>query len=320
MLAGYITAQRVDLARVQERVNQLYLYEHETYNARDFSDFNAILTHYTKRHPGDISVACLGVAGPVFDNEVTGTNLPWTLKGSSLERKFSLRKVRVINDVVAAARGLFVLGKEKFFMLNEGNAQRQANIGLLAPGAGLGEAIISYDGDKYTPHDSEGGHAGFAPVRQIETELWEYVYGQKGFVEAEDIISLAGLETIFRFLLERERAIMPDWFKKAPDKPSAVIEKGLSAKDDTAVHTLELFVRCFANEASSLALKGMTLGGVYLSGVIAPQLITVLDQGRFMLHFTGRGKMASVLNDIPVAVILDDRTALLGAASMALRL
>ncbi len=318
MLAGYISGTRINLARVRERKGEVYLYDRSAFKNRDFSDFEAILGRYLKQYPGDDEALCLGVAGPVINNEVRTTNLPWYLSGSSLQKKFSFERVQLVNDLVATAHGLFVLKKDRFYTINEGIQARQGNIGLLAAGAGLGEALIMFGGDRYIPYASEGGHAGFAPGSQDEVELWEYLYAQQGYVEVEDVISLSGMVSIYLFMLERERAVMPDWFKKAPDKAPAIIEHALSGGDPVAVRSLDLFVGCYASEVATLALKGMTLGGIYLGGVIAPQIITAMDQGRFIRRFVKKGKMEALLADIPVGVILDDKTALLGAAAMLL--
>ena len=147
--------------------------------------------------------------------------------------------------------------------------------------------------------------------------MWEYLYSSNEFVETEDIVSLSGLERIFLFMLERERKTKPDWFKKAKDKPSKLIEMALSGKDETAVQTMDLFVDCYATEAANLALKGMTLGGIFLGGYIAPQILPFLDKGRFMERFVQKGKMETFLSRMPVSLIIEDKTALIGAGVIA---
>jgi len=316
MLAGYITATTVDLARVKEIKGDIHLYDKMAFTNRDFSDFEAILGLYLKRIRGTTESVVLGVAGPVIGNQVRTTNLPWRIKGSAIEKQFSLRQVRLVNDLVAAAHGLFFLKEDRFYTLNKGIAERQGNIGLMAAGTGLGQAVITYDGVRYKPYASEGGHAGFTPGNQLEIELWEYVYAQQGYVEVEDIVSLPGMERIYRFLVERQRGVIADWFKRADDKPDAIIEQALSGADEIAVKTLNVFIDCYAGELANLALKGMTLGGVHLVGQIAPRMLTALDEGRLLRRFVRKGKMESLLAGIPVKVVLDSKTSLLGAAAM----
>ncbi|HOP07880.1 MAG TPA: glucokinase [candidate division Zixibacteria bacterium] len=318
IVAGYITAKTVELAIVKEQRGQVQLQDRVTFINKDFSDFQSIMAVYISRVGVNIRAMCLGVAGPVIDNEVRTTNIPWHLKGKGLAREFSLERCRLINDLVATARGLFLLDENKFFTINEGVSTRQGNIGLIAAGSGLGQALIMYSGDKYIPFASEGGHSGFTPGNQLEMELWEYIYSQQGYVEAEDVISTSGLERIYRFLIERERAVTPDWFKKASDKVSSVIEHGLAGNDPVAVQTVDMFVDCLATEVANLALKGLTLGGIYLVGLIEPQIITLIDKARFVDRMIRMGKMDQVLAGIPIKVSLDGRTALTGAAAMAL--
>lgn len=320
MLAGYITASKTSLARIIVEDNHPRLIKMVDYDNSEFSGFESILSLYQRKNKGEDSVACLGVAGPVIDNQVTATNIPWKIDGSYISEHFNLSTVKVCNDIVATAKGLFELSEDKFFTLNKGNKTENSNIGLIAPGYGLGEGLLFYDGNKYHPYASEGGHTGFIPTNQLETELWEHLYSLLGFVEAEDVISLKGLARIYEFLLFHNRTIKPDWFKKTKDKPVEILEYALSGKDETAVEALDMFVDSLATESANLALKGMTLGGIFLGGLIVPQIITALEQGRFMDRFVQRGKMASILARIPVNVIIEDKTALIGAGTIAYEL
>lgn len=319
MIAGYITATKVKLARATERKGELHLLDRMTFDNSDFSDFASILKLYRKRAHSDSAAACLGVAGPVINNAVTATNIPWRLDAEDIAQEFNFKQVRLINDLEATAHGLFLLKDDSFYTINEGESKRQGNIGMVAAGTGLGEALISYDGRAWTPYASEGGHAGFAPGSQLEAELWAYIYAHQGYVEVEDVVSLPGLETIYRFLIEHGRVVVSDWFKKSRDKPAAIIEKALAGTDEIAVKTLDMLVDSYASEAANLALLGMTTGGIYLCGSIAPQIATHLDQGRFMNRFVKKGKMGSLLEKMPVGVILEEDTALLGAAAAGLK-
>lgn len=317
MLAGYISANRVDLARVNRQASVVSLYEESRFTSRDYKSLESILALYLKRKKPDISTICLGIAGPVIGDEVRPTNLPWRIVGEELKQQFGFQYVTMINDIVATAHGIPHLDADDFFTLNDGQRSATGNIGLIAAGSGLGEAIIYNNGGPPAPQASEGGHAYFAPGSQLEAELWEYVYAEKGFVEVEDIISWTGLELIYNFLTETQGMHRSNWFDSAEYRASAVIEQALSGQDETANRALDIFVDCYASEAANLALKGMTLGGVYVGGQIAPRIITALDQGRFMSRFVKKSKMESLLADMPVRVIIEDRAALIGAAAVA---
>ncbi|MBD3403472.1 glucokinase, partial [candidate division GN15 bacterium] len=270
MLAGYISANRVDLARVNKQASVVSLYEESRFTSREFRSLESILSLYLKRQPQKVTTICLGVAGPVIGDEVSPTNLPWHIVGEQLRAEFGFDQVTLINDVVATAHGLAHLDADDFFALNLGEPNALGNVGLIAAGSGLGEAIVYASDGLPRPHASEGGHADFAPGNQLEAELWEYVYAEKEYVEAEDIISWTGLELIYNFLADTQGLQRSDWFDHAVYKAAAVIEQALAGTDETATRALDLFIDCYAAETSNLALKGMTLGGIYVGGQIAP--------------------------------------------------
>ena len=319
ILAGYIGGAHVDLSRVREAGEKIELREYVRYQSRDFRDFSSILELYLKKHRHQFTVACLGVAGPVIQNEVTTTNLPWHIIAANLEKKFGIPSIKLVNDIVASAHGLPRLQPDRFFTINSGIKSKSGNLGLIAAGAGLGQALIYSENSHVHPYASEGGHADFAPGNQLELELWEYLYAELGHVEVEDVVSLRGLENIFNFLIDTRGMSRLDWFEKA-DRPGNIIENALAGKDETAVRTLDIFIDCLASEAANLALKGMTTGGIFIGGQIAPQIVTSLDKGRFMERFVKRGKMEALLAKMPVGVIIEEKTALLGAGSLALSL
>lgn len=320
ILAGYVTGETVHLTRVKRRHGELHLLQRQSFTNRDFSDLESILRLYLKSDQGQPLYACFGVAGPIIGGRVSATNIPWHISATEIAERFSIERVKLLNDLVATAHGLSELGPDKFYTINKGTRLLEGNIGLIAAGTGLGEAIIYTDGQSYFPYASEGGHAGFAPGNQLETELWEYLYSRAGEVEVEDVVSLGGLEAISRFLVDTHRSEPVPLSEDGNSQAHRILELALSGENETAVKTLDIFIDCYASEAANLALKGMTLGGIHLGGLIGPQIIMALDKGRFMERFVKRGKMESLLTRIPVRLIIEDKTALLGAAAVALRL
>lgn len=317
MIAGYISANRIDLARVSRTAKTIKLEKEVRLVTRDYTNLDSALSQFVKNQKiGDLDKLCLGVAGPVIRGAVRPTNLPWQIDETSLKEKFGFERVRLVNDVVATAHGLVHLDDDKFFEINTGIEVPDRNIGLIAAGSGLGAAIIFVNGGTTRPYASEGGHANFSPGNQIEAELYEYIYADKGYVEAEDVISWVGLERIYNFLTDTQGYRRADWFDTAEYRASTVIEKALSGADDAATHTLDIFIDCYATATANLALTGMTLGGMYVGGQIAPRIITALEKGRFMERFVKKGKMETLLSNIPVGLIIEDRAALIGAAAI----
>jgi len=319
MIAGYLTARTTDIALVQVISGRPKIINIQHFNNNEFSDFDSLLSLYIRKNNVEGNSICLGVAGPVIDNNVTATNIPWKLSADKIREKYNFNDVTLINDLEATAHGLFHLDDDKFFEINKGKRLKNGNIGLLAAGTGLGQSLIYHDGEKYQPYPSEGGHSAFAPGNQIETELWEFLYADLGFVEVENVLSLNGLERIYEFMLIENKTVKAKWFENTEDKPSKLIEMALAGKDEIAIKSLELFVDCLASEAANLALKGMTLGGIYLGGLTAPQILPFLDKGKFMDRFVQKGKMAKMLSDIPISLIIDTNTALIGAGSISSR-
>ena len=311
LLAGYISGTSVDIARVRNNQAWVELYDQKRFVSRDFSNLESILKLYLKKNTRPISAACFGVAGPVLKNTVTTTNLPWYITGDDIEKQFSIGRVRLVNDIVATAYGLTHLSAERFFTINEGVHGPNGNLGLIAAGSGLGQALIYRDRNEVHPYASEGGHADFAPGNQLEMELWEYIYAEQGHVEAEDVITRGGLERIYYFLTETQGLKSSKKIEKAEDAPGVIIELALSGKDETATRTVRHVFDCLASESANLALKGMTTGGIYVGGLIAPQIITLLDGGRFMERFVKKGKMETILRNMPVGIIIEEKAALL---------
>jgi len=316
MIAGDISGNRTVLARVRLSGGRMQLYDEEVYQSPDFSSFESVMDLYLRTHPGETSLVCLGIAGPVIEGEVRLTNIPWRMKASEIAERYSLEQVKLVNDIVAIAHSLPFLDQDEFYLINEGEKVAKGNIGLIAAGTGLGEALVYSDGTRSYPYASEGGHAYFAPATQIEAELWEYIYAEQGYVEVEDVLSLSGLERIYNFLVDTYGCKNGRWLIEADDRPGAILERALAGTDDTAGQVVDMFIDCYASEAGNLALKGMTLGGIYVTGRIAPRIITAMDRGRFMERFVKRGKMESLLAKIPVGVIIDDQAPLLGAAGI----
>lgn len=319
LLAGYISASSVELARVVSAVKGPILHDAHTFSSSDYTDFETVYRQYAKKTKRKFTHVCLGVAGPVINNEVKTTNLPWRIGAAEMAATFGLTGVRLVNDVVATAHGIPLLGSDKFFEINAGLAVDHGNLGLIAAGSGLGQALIYRENGHTHPVPSEGGHTDFAPGNEVEMELWEYLFAERGQVEVEDVLSYAGLVSIFEFILEQERKTPPVWFRSSEDKSIDIIERAISGKDGVAVRSLELFLDCYASEAANLALKGMTLGGIYIGGVIAPQIVTALDRARFMDRFIKKGKMESLLASIPVGIIIEEKTALIGAAGLTMQ-
>jgi glucokinase len=265
-----------------------------------------------------IAAATFGVAAPVTENRATLTNISWDIDGEEIKKRFAIKKVEIswdidgeeikkrfaikkvelINDLVATGWGLPLLSGADFFMLQEGRPRR-ANAALIAAGTGLGESILFWDGKTHVPAATEGGHTDFAPRDTLETGLLTYLIKKYGHVSYERVLSGMGLKNIYDFL------------KEVSGREESPGLKAKFEKEDPA--------SVISDEAQNLALKALAVGGVYVGGGIAPKIVEALKGGGFIKAFTDKGRFKGFLSDIPVYVILNARTALIGAAHHAAR-
>jgi glucokinase len=270
--------------------------------------------------PITLEAACFGVAGPVFENHSRTTNLPWVVDGAALSKQFDIRHVQLLNDLEAMAHGILLLRPDELVTLNPGTlpTHKQA-IALIAAGTGLGESILFWDGGHYRPMPSEGGHTDFAPNSDQEIDLLRYLRSQYLHVSYERVLSGPGLLSIYEYLRDAKKN-EPTWLAekiKAGDPAAEIAEAGLKGQAEIATQALDLFASVYGAEAGNLALKAMAINGVYLGGGIAPKLLTKLKDGMFMKAFTNKGRYKRLMSQIPVHVVMNQHTGLLGAAAMA---
>ena len=325
ILAGDIGGTKTILALFEANDDELKEVHSETYASQSYASFEAILETFLAASPEPtLRAACFGIAGPVLDGKATATNLPWTIESDALIHMLKTPRVILLNDLEAAAYGMLFLPPESFALLNPGaGIPRRGNIAVIAPGTGLGEAILYWDGTRFHTMATEGGHTSFAPSTELEVELLRDFRRQFGrHVSYERVLSGPGLASIYAFLRRHEGVAEPDWLKAEllHQDPSPIIaHHGMAGSEPVCIAALDLFVSIFGAEAGNLALKCMAVGGVYLGGGIAPKILSALQTGRFMERFTDKGRFASLLSTIEVKVTLNPRAPLLGAAHFAVR-
>ncbi len=320
ILAGDVGGTNTRLACYETDGRRWLAVAEQIVPSRDHPGLDAIVTGFKSSRRLRIDRACIGVAGPVRNGRCEVTNLPWVVDGARLASALRLPRVRLINDVEANAYGIGALGPEDFEILNAGAAGSTGNMAVISAGTGLGEAGLYWDGNLHRPFASEGGHSDFAPANDLQAELWAFLSKEFGHVSWGRVLSGPGLHHIYRFLRDTGRGDEPQELKEemAEGDPSAAISKAaLSGRSDLCVRALDMFVEIYGAEAGNLALKVMAVGGVFIGGGIAPKIIEKMKHSAFMAAFTAKGPMRRLLQDMPVRVILNDRTALLGAARCA---
>ena len=289
----------------------------ETFPSQKHKTFDEIVDIFLSRHKPKVRLACVGVAGPVKDGRCEATNLPWVVDAVDLAKDLGISRAWLINDLEAFAYGVATLRPEDFAVLNEGAPDARGNRCVVAAGTGLGEAGIFWDGTGWRPFASEGGHTDFAPTHELEIELLRYLLKRHERVSWERLVSGLGLVNIYRFLKETGREDEPAWLAeamRAEDRGAVIGRHAGDGRSPLCAKALDIFLELYGAEAGDLALKMMATGGVYVGGGIAPKNIERLKQGAFLRRFMAKGRMRGLLESMPVRVILNDKTGLLGAA------
>jgi glucokinase len=295
----------------------------QSFPSAQYDSLEDILTEFVRGHPrANITHACFGVAGPVVRGRIDATNLAWKVHDEKLAEAIGVPSVRLINDLEATAFGIDELGPEQLYTLNEGEGERPGHRALIAAGTGLGMAAIYFDGSHFHPMPSEGGHIDFAPRNEREFEMLTYMQEKiGGRVSYERVLSGMGIHNIYSFLRDRGHGEEPAWLAeeiRTGDPTAAISRAALAGQSELAVTALEIFVEVYGAMAGNLALLLKSVGGLYIGGGIAPKIMPKLTDGTFMRNYSDKGRMTGLVNSIPVRVILDDKTALYGAASYAL--
>ncbi len=249
------------------------------------------------------------------------TNLPWDISAANLRELLGIDQVYLLNDLEATAYGMLHLEDSAFVDLNPDAKSVRGNCAVIAAGTGLGEAILYFDGKNYHPIASEGGHCDFAPLTPQQDSLLLWLRQRfPEHVSLERILSGPGISTLYDYLRESGFAAESDLLKNIPeneDKSALISKAAFEENDPLSVETLRLFSEIYGAEAGNLALKCLSVGGVYLGGGIAPKILPFLQTDTFYSAFISKGRFASMLRRIPLKVSLNPETALLGAAHFA---
>jgi glucokinase len=317
-LAGDIGGTKTNLATYEYKEGQLSLLRTASFPSKSHVTLVEIVKEFLGDKPHQIRHACFGVAGPVKDGVVQVTNLPWTVDAAAIQAELHLQRVSLLNDLEANAYGIQTLKPAELLSLNpKANFHQIGNRALISAGTGLGEAGLVWDGVSHRPFASEGGHASFAPNSSIGDELLVFLRKEHGHVSWERVLSGMGMKNLYRFFRQRSGVPEPQWLTdmiKDGDLAAITTQMGLAQKDTVCVEALDAFVGLYGSEAGNLALKMLALGGVYIGGGIAPKMLDKMQSDLFLEAFLHKGRLSPLLESTPVYVILNDKTALQGAA------
>lgn len=257
-----------------------------------------------------ISVAAFGVAGPVINQTAQMTNVAWSVDADELMARFRFPHVRLLNDLEAMAYSVPVLDGDELTTLQGGLRRTDGNIGLIAAGTGLGGALLHRIGDAYVPVASEIGHSDFAARTDRELDFVQFIRARSGRCEIEHVLCGPGLINLAEFTHQHTKCAAVTHVEVAAE----VSKSALSQTCACCVEALGMFVAAYGAVAGNLALIGMTTGGVFIGGGIAPRILPALTSGRLIEAFRDKDPMRPLLEAMPVNVILNSDAGLIGAA------
>ncbi|HKN32236.1 MAG TPA: glucokinase [Terriglobales bacterium] len=318
ILAGEIGATRTRLAAFESEGNQLRQVVEKIYLSQEHTGLAEIIPDFIKSEGIPVVSACFGVAGPVRNGRSKISNLPWIIDSRELTKELKLSSVGLINDLEAYAYGIDALESKDFITLNQGSEDAEGNRAVISARTGLGMAGLYWDGYRHHPFACEGGHADFAARNDLEVELLAYLQKQYGRISCERILSGPGIKNIYDFLRDCRKADEPEWLRKeiadAPDPPALISRLALEKKADICDQALSIFVSIYGAETGNCALNLMASGGVFIGGSIAAKIVFKMKDPIFMQSFLDKGRMQPLLADMPVKMVLNDDSGIIGAA------
>jgi glucokinase len=321
ILAGDIGATHSRVAAFRPEGNKFPLVVEKIYDTQDYSGLADIAGNFIRSEGIPAQTACFAVAGPVRGGISKISNLSWTIDAGDLAKQLSLKTVDLINDLEAYAYGIDSLSSGDFITLHSGSEDAEGNTAVISASTGLGEAGLLWDGVRQHPFACEGGHADFAARNEIQIELLKYLLSKFKTVSCERILSGPGIKNVYDFLRDTKRGQEPDWLREqmssAKDPVALISQLALDKKAAICERAMSLFVSVYGAEAGNCALKFMSLGGMFVGGSIAAKNVPLMQGPEFLEAFFDKGRMRSLLEDMPVKIVLNDDAGLLGAARYA---
>ena len=313
LLAADVGGTKTDMKLFTMKDGRPEVVEEHRYASNDWKSLSIMVNDFCARgyKPERLSIS---FAGPIRDGKAFGTNLNWGIDSQVLSEELNGVPVYLINDLEANCYGLAALTEEDLKVIYPGKNHEPGNAAMISPGTGLGEGGLFWDGQAYRPFATEGGHAHFAPRYDIDWRMFKYMESQYGHVSWERVVSGIGICNIYRFLTEQENWGVPDELKNVESPDAAAISMVASKGHKTGQEAMRLFSRYLAEEAANLALKYKATGGLYIGGGIIPKIWDEAHHAIFNKYFFAVGRLFPLVESVPVTLILNQKTAVLGAA------
>jgi len=325
ILVGDIGGTNARLALAKVEGSRVSIERAETYRSAEHPGLVEVCEVFLAGSGGvTLRAAAFGIAGPIVEDRCEATNLPWHIHARDITDRFGVKRVRLLNDLEAAAFGVEALDPRDTIVINEGAPGARGNRAVVSAGTGLGEAGIYFDGESYHPFATEGGHTDFAPRNELEFELLQFLIEKFGRVSFERVVSGPGLVNIYDFFTHTGRYDEDDAIARAlrgsEDRGRLITEAALSGASERCAEVLALFMTLYGSEVGNVILKHLATGGVWLGGGIIGALgPRMADFDGFLGAMMRKGRLSPLVGGTPVIAILDGSVALRGAALAATR-
>lgn len=314
ILAGDLGGTKSNLGLYDVQSGKLARVTTKRYATQEHKSLEEVVTDFLAVTKAKVTAASFGIAGPVVQNRVHATNFPWIVDGAAMAKHLGVGRVRLLNDLEAAAFGIGVMEPSDMEVIHAGVPAPQANRVVIAAGTGLGEAILFWDGKQHLPMATEGGHADFAPHTDQQADLWKFLKTREEFVSIEAILSGGGFKRVHEFL---NPSMRHDFDVAGVDPAPGITVRGLSGECPVCAATLDLWVDIYGSEAGNLAVRAVARGGIFVTGGIAVKVLPKMTNGRFAAAVKDKEKLGAFLEQIPVVIVLNEDCPLMGAAFVA---
>jgi glucokinase len=312
ILGGDLGGTKANLGLFDVQNEKLVRVAFERYASHEHAGLPEMVQDFLRQNKEKVTAACFGIAGPVVNNKVHVTNLPWAVDGEAMAKFLGIDRVRLLNDLEATGYGIEVMTPQDIDTIHTGVPLPEGTRVVIAAGTGLGEAILFWDGKRHLPVATEGGHSDFAPQTDQQAELWKFLRKRFEFVSNEIILAGRGFQHLHEFLNPEVRH--PGFDDASVDPAPEITRRGLDKSCPVCAATLDLWVEIYGSEAGNLAVRTLARGGIYVAGGIAVKILSKLKEGKFAAAASRKEKMGDFLASIPIYVVLNEECPLMGTA------
>ena len=280
----------------------------QSLKCEDFDNIQSAISFYISSFLElDIVSACFATAGTVHLDVFKLANNHWTINKSDVAKTLNGVTIKWINDFTAQAFATTTLTDGEVITLNKGIVKPEKLRLVIGPGTGLGVCGLIMSPSGWLPIAGEGGHSDFAPNTSIEYEILTLLAKKFGHVAVERILSGPGIMNLYEALCQINGK------DRIYTTPSEITAAAVNAgADPIADETIQMFCKIFGSVAGSMALTVGALGGVYITSDLVRNFLDLFIESDFQKSFESKGRLQSVLEDIPVYLSKKKNMGLIG--------